>query len=362
VIPRTRPPLEGAYHGVVVPTPSATAARGPRSSQDVSPEEAERLLALGAVVLDVRTPREHEEHGHIPGALLLPMELVSAAPAVLPDDGRPVVVVCEHGLRSRQAAAYLAEAGVPSCNMAGGMARWTGPREHGPSPPSGPSSWLLANALLAPPGGRTLDVACGRGRHALLLAGAGFAVRAVDRDPGQIAWLETLARRLRLPLETAVVDLETGGAYLGEAEWDLVLVFNYLHRPLFPALVRALRPGGILLCETYTRDQATRGRPANPDHLLEPGELERLVAPLDVLRRREGEYDGRSLASVAARKPVSPPSRRTAGGPHRIGSRGSRAKTTGTAQSRAAGPRSRETATRASRAASPRARPAASWA
>ena len=68
----------------------------------MSPEEAERLLALGAIVLDVRTPREHEELGHIPGALLLPVELVAAAPAALPDDGRPVVVVCEHGVRSRQ--------------------------------------------------------------------------------------------------------------------------------------------------------------------------------------------------------------------------------------------------------------------
>ncbi|HUL78542.1 MAG TPA: rhodanese-like domain-containing protein, partial [Vicinamibacteria bacterium] len=76
--------------------PPAVAADGARSFQNVSPEEAERLLALGAVVLDVRTPREHDELGHIPGALLLPAELVPAAPAVLPDDGRPVVVVCEH--------------------------------------------------------------------------------------------------------------------------------------------------------------------------------------------------------------------------------------------------------------------------
>jgi len=257
----------------------------------------------------VRTPREHEERGHIPGALLLPVELVSAAPAVLPDDGRPVVVVCEHGARSRQAAAYLAEAGLPACNMTGGMARWTGPREHEPSPLIGPSSWLLANALLAPRGARTLDVACGRGRHALLLAGAGFPVRAVDRDPGLVAWLDGLARRLRLPLEAAVVDLERGGASFGEEEWELVLVFDYLHRPLLPALVRALKPGGILLCETFTRDDRQPGRPRNPHHLLEPGELPVLVAPLEVLRQREGVYEGRALASVAARKPVSSRSR-----------------------------------------------------
>ena len=105
----------------------------------MSPEEAERLLSLGAVALDVRTPREHEELGHIPGALLLPVELVHAAPAALPDDGRPVVVVCEHGVRSRQAAAILAEAGIQVSNMTGGMSRWTGPRVHEPSPVAGPS-------------------------------------------------------------------------------------------------------------------------------------------------------------------------------------------------------------------------------
>jgi SAM-dependent methyltransferase len=250
--------------------------------------------------------------------------------------------------------------------MAGGMSRWTGPRVHEPSEISGPSPWLLQNALLAPRGARTLDVACGRGRHALLLASAGFPVRAVDREADQVAWLNALARRLRLPLDAAVVDLEKGDGDLGEEEWELVLVFNYLHRPLFPALVRALKPGGVLLYETYTTEQAKLGRPTNPDHLLEPGELARLVAPLEVLRQREGDPRRRGMASLAARKPASHPSRgegrRSARPSHRSGSRGSRAKTTGTAHSIVPGPRSRATATRASRAASPRARPAASWA
>jgi rhodanese-related sulfurtransferase len=267
----------------------------------VSPEEAEKLLALGAVALDVRTPREHEDLGHVPGALLLPLELLHSAPAILPDDGRPVVVVSEHGSRSRRAAALLAEAGIETCNMTGGMSRWTGPRVHEPSPVAGPSPWLLANASLAPRGARTLDVACGRGRHALLLAGAGYPVRAVDRDAAHVAWLGALARRLQLPLDAAVVDLEAEGADLGTGEWELVLVFNYLHRPLFPALVRSLKPGGVLLCETYTRAQAERGKPTRPEHLLEPGELPRLVAPLEVVRQREGDFDGRAIASVAAR-------------------------------------------------------------
>jgi len=294
----------------VVPTLPSTIDRGPGPYQEVSPEEAEELLALGAVVLDVRTPREYEDLGHIAGALLLPMELLHSAPAILPEDGRTVVVVGEHGSRSRRAAALLAEAGIAACNMTGGMSRWTGPRVHDPSPVVGPSPWLLSNASLAPPGAKTLDVACGRGRHALLLAGAGYPVRAVDGDAATVAWLGVLARRLQLPLDAAVVDLEAAGADLGSDEWELVLVFNYLHRPLFPALVRSLKPGGVLLYETYTRDQARRGKPTNPDHLLEPGELPGLVAPLEVVRTREGDNDGRAVASVAARRPVSAPRRR----------------------------------------------------
>jgi rhodanese-related sulfurtransferase len=276
----------------------------------VTPDEAAQLVAAGAVVLDVRTPREHEELGHIPGALLLPIELVAAAPAVLPDEGGPVVVVCEHGVRSRRAACFLAEAGLASVhNLAGGMSRWTGARVHEPTFARGPSPWLLANVHLAPRGGRTLDVACGRGRHALVLAAAGFPVRAVDRDPTSVARLAALARRLQLPLETAVVDLETGEVDLGDGEWDLVLVFNYLYRPLFPALVRALRPGGVLLYETYLIEPAPHGRPTRPEHRLQPGELRTLVAPLEVLRQREGEFEGRAVASVVARRPVTGASR-----------------------------------------------------
>jgi rhodanese-related sulfurtransferase len=293
---------------------AAVIDRGPGRFQDVSPVEAERLLADGATVLDVRTPREHEELGHIPGALLLPVELAACGPAVLPA-GRPVLVICEHGRRSRHAAALLAEAGVESVhNVTGGMSRWTGPREFGRAPIAGPSSWLLSNALSAPRGARSLDVACGRGRHALLLGSAGFPVRAIDRDPDLVAALERTARRLRLPIDVAVVDLERGGTdagddafSLGQDEWEMILVFNYLHRPLFPALVRALKPGGVLLYETFVRHERARGEPTNPAHLLEPDELPELVAPLHVVRRREGEFDGRYVASVLARKPSLPP-------------------------------------------------------
>jgi hypothetical protein len=81
-----------------------------------------------------------------------------------------------------------------------------------------------------------------------------------------------------------------------------VLVFNYLHRPLMPAIVDAVAPGGLLFYETFTVDQAARGRPTSPAHLLQHGELPMLVAPLTVIRARDGEVSGRMMAGVVARR------------------------------------------------------------
>ncbi|MEW6322596.1 MAG: rhodanese-like domain-containing protein [Acidobacteriota bacterium] len=256
------------------------------------------------IVLDVRTPGEHARLGHIPGAWLLPVDLIAAAPAVLPDDGRPVLVYCEHGVRSVAAARVLVQAGVGSVfNLGGGLAAWSGPREFGDSPLRGPSAWLLQHAGHLPRRGRVLDVAAGRGRHALLLAGAGFDVRAVDRDAEALGFLDRTAARLGLRVECVVADLETESPPgLGVA--DAVLVFNYLHRPLMPAIREAVAPGGRLFYETFTTAQAERGRPTNPGFLLEPGELPRLAAPLDVLAAWEGERDGRCLSAVVASRPA----------------------------------------------------------
>jgi rhodanese-related sulfurtransferase len=275
----------------------------PGKVRHVGVSEAERLVSAGeTLVLDVRTPGEYDQLGHIPGAWLLPVDLIVSAPAVLPSDGRPVLVVCEHGVRSHHAAVKLGEAGVRALNMMGGMAVWTGPRTFGPGEVRGPSDWLLDNADLLPRGGTALDVACGRGRHALLLASAGFRVRAIDADADRIAALRTLADRWHLHVDAAVQDLEHGAPAIAEGAFDLVLVFNYLHRPLMPAIVGAVAPGGLLFYETFTVDQASRGRPTSPAHLLHHGELPQLVAPLTVIRVRDGDVSGRMMAGVVARR------------------------------------------------------------
>lgn len=269
----------------------------------VAGEQARALVEGGIRVLDVRTPQEFSGLGHIPGATLLPVQIIASAPALLDDPDAPVLVTCEHAVRSKVAARLLAQAGFTQVHeLAYGMAMWDGPREFTPQAMQGPSPWLFECGDLIPRAGRALDVACGRGRHALLLASTGLHVTALDRDGAALAQLQTHADRLGLPVTTRLVDLETGTPDLGDDGYDLVVVTRYLHRPLMPHLLLSLAPRGVLIYETFLAQQAAVGHPKNPDFLLTPGELRTLVAPLEVLRDFEGEFDGKWLAAIAARR------------------------------------------------------------
>lgn len=165
-----------------------------------------------------------------------------------------------------------------------------------------PAAWLTGHADLIPPRAAGLDLACGRGRNALWLAGRCASVLALDRDAAAIDQLRADALARRLPVTAMATDLESGVRSLATSAFDVIVVIHYLHRPLFPALLDALRPGGVLVYETFTRAQAARGKPTNPDFLLEEGELRRLVAPLEILDWREGVFEARDVASVVARR------------------------------------------------------------
>lgn len=152
-------------------------------------------------------------------------------------------------------------------------------------PALAPSPWFVRFAHLVAPGARVLDLACGHGRHARFFASRGAKVLAVDRDPEALAALATVRA-----VETRAVDLETGDWPLAGERFDAIVVANYLHRPLFGPILDALRPGGMLLYETFMRGNERFGRPSNPDFLLRPSELLEVVrGRLEVVAFEQGE-------------------------------------------------------------------------
>jgi SAM-dependent methyltransferase len=124
-------------------------------------------------------------------------------------------------------------------------------------------------ADLVPDGGTVLDLACGGGRHVRFFLDRGHPVVAVDRDLSGLAGLGPSPR-----LERIEADLESGGPWpLAGRHFAGTVVANYLHRPLLPAIVAAVAPGGALIYETFATGNERFGRPANPAFLLQPGEL-----------------------------------------------------------------------------------------
>ena len=138
-----------------------------------------------------------------------------------------------------------------------------------------PSAWVERWAPMIAAGGRVLDVGSGSGRHARLLAARGHSVDAVDRDAQALERLKGVAGVI-----TLCADIENGPWPYAPGAYAAVVVVNYLHRPLFPHLLDALRPGGVLIYETFAKGNERYGRPSNPAFLLEPGEL------LEVVRGR----------------------------------------------------------------------------
>jgi SAM-dependent methyltransferase len=154
-----------------------------------------------------------------------------------------------------------------------------------------PSTWILERAFRLPNAGIVADVAGGLGRHAIPIARSGRIVVLVD-----IA--ERAVRRARR-IESALLGVVADGAALPFADgaFAAVIVTNFLDRALFPVFARLLAPGGALLYETYTREHLelaaralVRG-PRSPRFVLDPGELPRLVAPLELVEYEEGPIE-----------------------------------------------------------------------
>ena len=129
-----------------------------------------------------------------------------------------------------------------------------------------PSPWIVQWAGLIAADATVLDVAAGSGRHTRFFADRGNKVTAIDRDISALA--------AQPNVEIVQADLEDGSPWpLPGRTFGAVVVTNYLHRPLFPALLDALMPGGVLLYETFMEGNERFGRPSRPEFLLKDGEL-----------------------------------------------------------------------------------------
>jgi tellurite methyltransferase len=176
------------------------------------------------------------------------------------------------------------------------------------------------------PAGAALDLACGRGRNALFLAEHGRHVTAVDWSAAALDILEDHAKAQRIPvrriqrieegkqparagIDLLQADLET--ISIPANRYGLILCIRFLQRTLFPQICHALRPGGMLLFETYTKAQVDfSGGPRDPAHLLNTGELRRAFPELEVVFYRELRAE-QGIASLATRKPGGPNHKQT---------------------------------------------------
>jgi SAM-dependent methyltransferase len=158
------------------------------------------------------------------------------------------------------------------------------------------------------PRGLALDVACGTGRHSLVLARSGFKVIAADYSETALRTLQSIARTERLDIWPLAADLSI--FRLPHSRFDTILNISFLDRLLLPRLIDALRPGGALLFDTFLVDQAASGHPRNPDFLLGHYELRDRLEEMDLIRYQEGIVaypEGKSAwraAALALRKRV----------------------------------------------------------
>jgi SAM-dependent methyltransferase len=172
--------------------------------------------------------------------------------------------------------------------------------ERGDETNRAPSSWVVERSLALPATALVLDIAAGSGRHAVPLAANGRTVIVLDFIERAVA-----AAVGRHPGVRGVV-ADVGAVPLRAESVDAVICVSFLDRSAFKAIIDLLRPGGALLYETFTRahlDVVARGAargPKNPEYLLRPGELPRLVSPLTVVEHDEGiVIDGAGERHVA---------------------------------------------------------------
>jgi len=161
---------------------------------------------------------------------------------------------------------------------------------------------------LLPKEGTALDLACGRGGNALLLARHGLQTQAWDLSSVAIEQLQTIAEEQELNIQASVHDVEQEP--LPANSFDVIVVSYFLERTLAAGLMSALKPDGLLFYETFISEKPEGVGPSNPDYLLGENELLRLFSDLHVLAYREEgligdvEQGQRNVAILVAQKRI----------------------------------------------------------
>ena len=164
---------------------------------------------------------------------------------------------------------------------------------------SAPSDWVSRWADLVSPQSAVLDLAGGMGRHSRFFAQRGCRVTLVDVSPVAVANAGNIEGVTALQ-----ADLENGPWPFTQAQFDAIVVTNYLWRALFTNILASLKPGGLLIYETFARGQETIGRPSRAEFLLERGELLRVCGELHVLAYEDLRLNApdRFVQRICARK------------------------------------------------------------
>lgn len=131
-----------------------------------------------------------------------------------------------------------------------------------------PSPFIMEYLSRLKPGDAVLDVACGKGRHTRACLEYGFRVTAIDIDTSGLDDITDTA-----DLRVIQADLENDVWPLDNETFDLVIVTNYLWRPLLAKIGAAVKPRSLLCYETFAMGNEKFGKPSRPDFLLKKDEL-----------------------------------------------------------------------------------------
>ena len=195
---------------------------------------------------------------------------------------------------------------MPNANSEASRQKWN--ERHSDREISGAACEVLQQHIsLAPQKGSALDLACGLGRNALLLARHGLECDAVDISDIAISKLNDYANEHKLTITGRCADIESNG--FGNKRYDVIVVSYFLYRPLFRAIEKALKPGGLLFYQTFVQTKATGSEvidtgPSNSNYYLKENELRAQFKDLEIRYYQETrlQQNSKPVAMLVARK------------------------------------------------------------